>query len=381
MISSVLPVSISRLLRSFVFTLLAISAPFFLIHEGYSALQIGIVIAISGVSSTIFVYVFPRINIPIRWILISLWALLFFSLFFLSVFQDATVYVISLAAGGIPLSGKDMSANQALEQYSIGKNASSQRAKAISYGYYNFLSYGGNTIASALLLFYSGISFRDIFYLSLAISLFSGVPYLFYRFPEHSSRSTRTEISPETGKLRNELATLFSLDSFAGGLVNASMLSLWFLLVYSTSLADTGFIFVVVNILSAVSVLISGRLSTSFGLVRTMVYTHLLSNGFLILMAVFHSLLFSEIMLFARQTTSQMDVPPRDTFINTIIPEKDRITTNSQFIAARNTSIIPAPAAGGALLEILPSAIPEVAGGLKALYDVVFFLRFRQYRT
>ena len=381
MISSVLPVSISRLLRSFVFTLLAISAPFFLIHEGYSALQIGIVIAISGISSTIFVYVFPRINIPIRWILISLWALLFISLFFLSVFQNATVYVISLAAGGIPLSGKDMSANQALEQYSIGKNASSQRAKTISYGYYNFLSYGGNTIASALLLFYSGISFRDIFYLSLAISLFSGIPYLFYRFPEHKGKSTRTEVSPETGKLRNELASLFSLDSFAGGLVNASMLSLWFLLVYSTSLADTGFIFVVVNILSAISVLISGRLSTSFGLVRTMVYTHLLSNGFLILMAVFHSLIFSEIMLFARQTTSQMDVPPRDSFINTIIPENERITTNSQFIAARNTSIIPAPAAGGALLEILPSAIPEVAGGLKALYDVVFFLRFRHYRT
>ena len=364
-----------------VFTLLAISSPFFLVHEGLSVLQIGIVIAISGVSSTAFVYVFPRLNIHIRWILITLWFLFILSLFLLIIWENVITYVISLLVGGIPLSGKDMSANQALEQYSIGKNAANQHAKTISYGYYNFLSYAGNTIASGLLLFYSGMSFRDLFVLGFSISLISGIPYLIYKFPEHETRASGGKVSHETGKLRNELIALFSIDSFAGGLVNSSMLSLWFLLVYSTSLSETGFIFVVVNILSAVSVLISGKISTSFGLVKTMVYTHLVSNGFLIFMAVFHNLLFSEIMLFARQTTSQMDVPPRDSFINTVIPEKERITTNSQFIASRNTSIIPAPAAGGGLLEVLPAGIPVIAGGLKALYDVVFFARFRKYRN
>jgi hypothetical protein len=85
-------------------------------------------------------------------------------------------------------------------------------------------------------------------------------------------------------------------------------------------------------------------------------------------------------MLFLRQATSQMDVPPRDSFINTIIPEDERISTNSQFIAARNVSIIPAPAMGGAMFSIFQSGIPMVAGGLKAAYDLVFFARFKQYK-
>ena len=377
---TVYPLSISRFLRSFVFTILAVSSPFFLKSLGMNPLYSGLILALSGVSSTAFVYVFPGLKISMRKILLILWVLFFLSLAILLIRESLATFIIALLVGGIPLSGKDMSPNQALEQYSVGKSATDQRSRNTSYGFYNFLSYAGSTLAALILFLFSGMSFLQIFQLSFVFAIVSGIPYMIVPLPEYTGKIGHGEISKETRKLRNELISLFAVDSFAGGLVNASMLSLWFLTVYSTNLGETGFIFVVVNILSAMSVLISGRISSTLGMVRTMVYTHLISNAFLILMAVVHSLIFSESMLFLRQATSQMDVPPRDSFINTIIPEDERISTNSQFIAARNVSIIPAPAMGGAMFSIFQSGIPMVAGGLKAAYDLVFFARFKQYK-
>lgn len=377
---TVYPLSISRFLRSFVFTILAVSSPFFLKSLGMNPLYSGLILALSGVSSTAFVYVFPGLKISMRKILLILWVLFFLSLAILLIRESLATFIIALLVGGIPLSGKDMSPNQALEQYSVGKSATDQRSRNTSYGFYNFLSYAGSTLAALILFLFSGMSFLQIFQLSFVFAIVSGIPYMIAPLPEYTRKIGHGEISKETRKLRNELISLFAVDSFAGGLVNASMLSLWFLTVYSTNLGETGFIFVVVNILSAMSVLISGRISSTLGMVRTMVYTHLISNAFLILMAVVHSLIFSESMLFLRQATSQMDVPPRDSFINTIIPEDERISTNSQFIAARNVSIIPAPAMGGAMFSIFQSGIPMVAGGLKAAYDLVFFARFKQYK-
>ncbi len=377
---TVYPLSTSRFLRSFVFTILAVSSPFFLKSLGMNPLYSGLILALSGVSSTAFVYVFPGLKISMRKILLILWVLFFLSLAILLIRESLATFIIALLVGGIPLSGKDMSPNQALEQYSVGKSATDQRSRNTSYGFYNFLSYAGSTLAALILFLFSGMSFLQIFQLSFVFAIVSGIPYMIAPLPEYTRKIGHGEISKETRKLRNELISLFAVDSFAGGLVNASMLSLWFLTVYSTNLGETGFIFVVVNILSAMSVLISGRISSTLGMVRTMVYTHLISNAFLILMAVVHSLIFSESMLFLRQATSQMDVPPRDSFINTIIPEDERISTNSQFIAARNVSIIPAPATGGAMFSIFQSGIPMVAGGLKAAYDLVFFARFKQYK-
>ncbi len=377
---TVYPLSTSRFLRSFVFTILAVSSPFFLKSLGMNPLYTGLILALSGVSSTAFVYVFPGLKISMRKILLILWVLFFLSLAILLIRESLATFIIALLVGGIPLSGKDMSPNQALEQYSVGKSATDQRSRNTSYGFYNFLSYAGSTLAALILFLFSGMSFLQIFQLSFVFAIVSGIPYMIAPLPEYTRKIGHGEISKETRKLRNELISLFAVDSFAGGLVNASMLSLWFLTVYSTNLGETGFIFVVVNILSAMSVLISGRISSTLGMVRTMVYTHLISNAFLILMAVVHSLIFSESMLFLRQATSQMDVPPRDSFINTIIPEDERISTNSQFIAARNVSIIPAPATGGAMFSIFQSGIPMVAGGLKAAYDLVFFARFKQYK-
>ena len=68
--TSLISLSTSRLLRSFVFTILAITSPFFLTQEGLGAFEIGLVIALSGGISTVFVYYFPRLGMSVRGILL-----------------------------------------------------------------------------------------------------------------------------------------------------------------------------------------------------------------------------------------------------------------------------------------------------------------------
>jgi MFS family permease len=136
-----------------------------------------------------------------------------------------------------------------------------------------------------------------------------------------------------------------------------------------------------VNIVTAISVILSGRLSKNLGLVRTMVYTHLFSNVMLFLVPVFHSLVISELFLYLRQTTSQMDVPPRDSLINTKIPKDARVASNSILLGVRNGMQIPGPGLAGLLFEVFPEGVFFSAALIKIAYDVAFFARYRTYRV
>lgn len=377
-----LSISFSRALRSFILTLLAFSSPYFFVKNGLSYIDIGIILLLSAAVSTLFIYIIPAARLRVRSRILLSWGLLWLSLVFLLVFQSILGYLLAILIGGLSLSGKDMSPNQPIEQYAIGKFYTEQKAKNTQFSYYNFLSYAGNTMAAALVIIFPNISFSSIFLLCLSLGLISGIPYFVVRFPEPSkSHKEPVILSEETRKLRNRLGILFGIDAFGGGFVNTSILALWFLAVFSVSLTVTGYIFVVVNVLTGISVIISGRLSTRYGLIRTMVVSHLISNSFLILMSVFHILFLAEIFLFLRQTTSQMDVPPRDSFINTVIEPDVRMNTNSQFLAIRNASTIPAPALGGEVIATLPQFMPALSGIIKAAYDISLYAGFHDYKN
>ncbi len=79
------------------------------------------------------------------------------------------------------------------------------------------------------------------------------------------------------------LAALFSVDAFGGGFVVQSMVALWLFEKFHLSISTAGTIFFWAGILSALSYLAASRIADRFGLVNTMVFTHLPSNILLIL--------------------------------------------------------------------------------------------------
>src|SRR5260370_6411946 len=104
------------------------------------------------------------------------------------------------------------------------------------------------------------------------------------------------------------LSSLFALDSFAGGFVVQSFAAYWFYLRFGVQPATLGVIFFWANIFAGISALLASRLAARWGLVNTMVLTHLPSNILLILVPLMPNVWLAVLMLLLRFSIIQMDV-------------------------------------------------------------------------
>ena len=120
------------------------------------------------------------------------------------------------------------------------------------------------------------------------------------------------------------LAALFSLDSFAGGFTVQSMVALWLSLRFGLSVATTGAVFFWTGLLTACSMPLSARLARRFGLVNTMVFTHLPAQLFLIAAAFMPTAPLAVGFLLARSTLAAMDVPARTSYVMAVVPPGER---------------------------------------------------------
>src|SRR5215207_1485295 len=124
----------------------------------------------------------------------------------------------------------------------------------------------------------------DVMFLLYA-ALGVGAFFLYHRLSPELEPQGPAEKAPlkESRGIVYKLAALFSLDSFASGFAVQSMIALWLFQKFDLSAGTTGTIFFFAGLLTAVSFLASARLAKRIGLVRTMVFTHLPANGFLLL--------------------------------------------------------------------------------------------------
>ena len=374
--------SVAKAIRSFVFSALAVTIPFYIFFLGYNALTASIIILVSLGISTLFLYLFTALSMQIRKKLILLSSLFSVSLLILYLGNSLYFLIIALVIGSLSLAGRDLTTNQSLEQYTISLTISDQHEKNMMFSIYNFASYASGAIASSFIFLYRAENFDVIFLVSLVLSLFQVLIYLMLKFPELKPKSQKKAIGDEAvRKDIKTLGSLFAIDSLGGGLVNTAIISLWFKEVYGITLSNAGLIFIIVNAVTALSVIASSHISRGIGLVRTMVYTHLLSNVMLFLVPVFHNLILSEIFLFLRQSTSQMDVPARDSLVNTMIPQDARVASNSVFLGVRNGLQIPGPGIAGVFFEIFPEGVFFSASLIKIAYDLAFFARYRNYKV
>jgi MFS family permease len=175
------------------------------------------------------------------------------------------------------------------------------------------------------------------------------------------------------------LAALFSVDSFAGGLVLNSLLALWLFERYGMSLAAAGAFFFWTGLLSACSQLAAGPLARRIGMVNTMVFTHIPSSVFLIAAALSTRLEVTLAFLLARSLLSQMDVPARGAFVMTVVTPAERPAAASFTAVPRSLAAAISPSITGVMFAAGAMAAPLVACGLlKIAYDLALFAAFRR---
>jgi hypothetical protein len=174
-----------------------------------------------------------------------------------------------------------------------------------------------------------------------------------------------------------KLATLFSLDAFAGGLVGQTVLALFFHLRFGVELGTLATLFFGANLLSALSFLAAPMLARRFGLLNTMVFTHLPSNALLALVPLLPAFPLAALLLLLRQTLSQLDVPTRQAYTMALVSPTERTAAASVTSLARSAGSAASPALAGILLQG-PLGLPLIlAGALKAGYDLALWGMFR----
>ena len=174
------------------------------------------------------------------------------------------------------------------------------------------------------------------------------------------------------------LAALFSLDAFAGGFIVQSLLALWLLERYQLSMAVAGTIFFWTGVLSALSYLVATRIADRFGLVNTMVFTHLPSSVLLVMVPFAPSLEFAVALLLARSALSQMDVPTRSSYVMAVVAPGERAAAASITSVPRSLASAASPLIAGYLLGLSTFGWPLIAaGGIKIAYDLLLLANFR----
>ena len=178
------------------------------------------------------------------------------------------------------------------------------------------------------------------------------------------------------------LAALFALDSLGGGFVANAVIAYWLHVRFGVDLKTLGPLFAAVAILQAISYEAAGRLGNRFGLVNTMVFTHLPSNVLLLLVPFSPNLSWAIGLLLARFALSQMDVPVRQAYIVSIVPPAERAGAVAMTGAVRGVAQSLGPVLSGLAIGAASLGLPFFAGGgLKIVYDLALFGGFRNRRA
>ena len=175
-----------------------------------------------------------------------------------------------------------------------------------------------------------------------------------------------------------KLAALFSVDSFAGGLVVNSLLALWLFQKFGLSLAAAGVFFFASSLLGAFSQLAAPKLAKRIGLVNTMVFTHIPASMCLIAAAFSSNVWVALGLLLARALVSSMDVPARSAFVMSVVQPHERAAAASFTAVPRSLASAASPLLAGWLFQSGWSAAPLLACGvLKIAYDLALWGAFR----
>jgi MFS family permease len=379
----------ARALRAFGDGYVSLLLPYYLTLLGYSALEIGLLVTAtllgSGLMTLAIGFIAHRHST--RHLLLAASVLMALTGLTASIFTDFWPLLIIAVIGTLNPSASDVTPFSPLEQTLLARAATPQSRTALFARYSligALIAAVGAQAAGVPDLFASGgdaarlMTVRVMFVLYALLGIAS---LLLYRRLSPALEAPTHEQPVPLGKSRRivyTLAALFSIDSFAGGFAVQSLLALWLLQRFDLSVAAAGNIFFWTGLLTAFSHLAAARVATRFGLINTMVFTHLPANLFLILVPFMPTLELALLFLFLRSALSSMDVPARTSYVMAVVSPVERPAAASVTAVPRSLASAISPSIAGALLVASPFGWPLViCGALKIVYDLTLLRMFR----
>jgi MFS family permease len=187
-------------------------------------------------------------------------------------------------------------------------------------------------------------------------------------------------LSPK--QIVTKLSALFAIDSFAGGFVIQSIVSLWFYARFGADLSTISYILSISGVVTAFSFMAAARIADRIGLINTMVFTHLPANILIIVVAFAPTLPIAAILYLIRMALSQMDVPTRQSYIVSVVKDEERTAATGITNISRNVSQALSPSLARYIIQSLSLFfVPFLIGGvLKVIYDIFLYFSFRNIK-
>ncbi len=377
----------AKAIRVFYSGLLSILIPQYVLALGYSGFELGVVlVAILGgnvVSNILLTYFQDRAGK--RRFLQAFSLLVVLSGLSLGYSDSLSVILLGCFLGNISTTGTEAGPFQSIEAGVLPELAEGRAAEA--FGRYNMIGYGASALGALAGgspgYLPGGIDvFRWLFFgFAAGGAILFGI-YTTLRSAHFSEPARRPGLEGMSAEGRDDLkklSALFSVDAFGGSFVSQYVLSSFFLIAYGVHSESLAGIFFVTSLIVAGSVYMAGRIAVRLGNLRTMVYTHLISNVLLIGIPLAGSLPGAVAFLFARQSLSQMDVPTRQALMSEMFTSDERVAAFAVSNTARSVSTFAGGPVGTALLAGgFVSGLLFLGGFSKVFYDLAIFAAYRK---
>jgi MFS family permease len=388
---TVLPLLIGRALRAFADGYVAVLLPVYLLALGFQTLEVGVLATgtlLGSALTTLAVGAWGH-RFPSRRLLLGAALLMAFTGFAFATGSAFWLLLLIAFIGTLNPSSGDVSLFLPLEHARLAEAAQGTARTALfaRYSLLGALFAAVGALAVALpdrLVLLFGISrieaIRVMFLLYGLVGL--SVWWLYRRLPESHAEDPQPPKPLDASRgVVLKLATLFSVDAFAGGLVVNSLLALWLFQRFGLSLTTAGTFFFWAGLLTATSQLVAPLLAKRIGLLNTMVFTHIPANLCLIGAAFASGLETALGLLLLRALLSQMDVPARGAFVMSVVTPEERAAAASFTAVPRSLASAISPALGGALFAAGWLAAPLMACGvLKIAYDLTLWRAFQRFK-
>lgn len=351
-----------------------VAVPVWLLRNGFSPLSVGALVALALSSGAVQSWLAgwlthsysPRSVALASSVVMGLGALLLLG-------RSPLLIPLAAVLGGMNIGGQEVGPFTAIEQVAIQRAHPSVRR----FAWYNATGTMGMAIGT-LAGGAASIEASTILYVAAAAAL--GVLYAWALPAEpRQPRERAPSVFARGYGVAERLATLFAVDAFAGGFVAQGFIVYWLTWRYHPNVEILGAVLAAANVLAMLSLFVAARLAARFGLLRTMVFTHLPSNVLLALIPIAPSFGVAAGLLLARSALSQMDVPTRQALVLGAVPEDERLHAAGVTNAVRPAAAALAPTLAGLAAQTAAMGAPFfIAGAIKSGYDLTLYLAFHR---
>ncbi len=380
----------ARALRAFCDGYVAILLPAYLLALGHGTLEVGLLSSATLLGSALATLGVGAVGCRLghRVLLLGAAILMAATGFGFAASESFGLLLVIAFVGTINPSSGDVSVFSPLEQAALAGMAT-DRARTALFARYSL----AGSMFGAVGALAAGLPERLHFAVGMASLSVMRIMFLFYgaagvfvwwlyralpRPPQRAAEARQASLGASRSIVL-KLAALFSIDAFAGGLIVNSLLALWLFKRFGLSLSDAGAFFFCSSVLAALSYLAAVPLARRFGLLNTMVFTHIPSSVCLILAALAPGQAWAIALLLLRSALSQMDVPTRTAYVMGVVTPAERPAAASFTSVPRSLAAAASPALAGAMIAGGALSAPLLAcGALKILYDLVLWATFRK---